>query len=100
MIVVVMSVDVDVDVDVDVAVDVSVSLGGGGGTEPGECIVPAKTETASTMPSIATAHVRRKLFTGPPPRKKRYKSLCISANNANSFVFHPRPRLIFLQEGQ
>ena len=87
MIVVVMLVAVDVDVDV-----VDVSLGGGGGVAPGECIVPATTETASTMPRSASAHVRRKLFTGSPPRKKRYKSLCISENNANSFVFHPRPR--------
>jgi hypothetical protein len=53
MIVVVRSLDVDVD-----------SVGGGGGAvAAGECICPAKTEPASAIVRIATAHVWRKFLT-------------------------------------
>jgi len=54
--------------------DVCVGVGGGGGgdttpgesivpTAPGESIIPADAETAMTTVTIATAHVRRSLFT-------------------------------------
>ena len=43
--------------------DSSLGGGGGGGVLPGECIVPANTETASVKLRTTTALVRRNVFT-------------------------------------
>ena len=49
-------------VEVVVQVDSSWLGGGGGSTAPGECIIPAKPETASVRLRATTALVRRTLF--------------------------------------
>jgi hypothetical protein len=84
--------------DIDVDVDVSLG-GGGGGIAPGECIVPAVADSASTMLRLTTAQVRRKLFTRRFPPRKKYKQLCICYKNAKPLLLTLDQVQLFLQEG-
>jgi hypothetical protein len=55
-----MSVRITVVVMLVVEVDALGGGGCGGSATPGECIVPAKAETASARLRVTTTHVRRK----------------------------------------
>ena len=84
--------------DIDVDVDVSLG-GGGGGIAPGECIVPAVADSASTMLRLTTAQVRRKLFTRRFLLERIQAALHLLQKCKASFI-DPRPSTTFLARGR